>query len=139
MKKMLVCLVLLLSSLNVRGDITPSEKIAIRVNAEKTAEVQMLFSDPKFYLGRLRFSAGGGVAEHNHGASLEVVYMLSGTGEFTMDGKKSMVKAGDVIHIPLGMNHAFRNTGSESVDIIQVYSPPGPEERFKSWTVKESK
>jgi quercetin dioxygenase-like cupin family protein len=137
MKKWLVCLVLLLSCLNVQGDITQSEKIAIRVNNEKTAEVQMLFSDPKFYLGRVRFSPSSGVAKHNHAASLEVIYILTGTGEFVLDGKKSNVKAGDVIHIPAGMNHAFHNTGSEPVDGIQVYSPPGPEERFKAWKIKE--
>lgn len=137
MRKWLVCLVLFLVSLNVRGDITQSEKIGIRVNNEKTAEAQMLFSDPKFYLGRLRFSAGGGVAEHNHAASLEVVYILAGTGEIVLEGKKSVVKAGDVIHIPVGMNHAFRNTGSELIDAIQVYSPPGPEERFKAWQIKK--
>ena len=137
MKKWFVCFVLLLISLNVRGDLTQSEKIATRVNNDKTAEVQMLFSDPKFYLGRLRFSPGGGVAEHNHAASLEVVYILAGTGEIELAGKKSTVKAGDVIQIPVGMNHAFRNSGSQVVDIIQVYTPPGPEERFKSWTLKE--
>ena len=131
------CFAVFLISLNVQGDVTQSEKIAIRVNKEKTAEVQTLFSDPKFYLGRLRFSPGSGVAEHNHAASLEVVYILEGTGELVLAGKKSMVKAGDVIHIPVGMNHAFRNTGPEQVDVIQVYSPPGPEERFKNWTLKE--
>jgi mannose-6-phosphate isomerase-like protein (cupin superfamily) len=137
MKKWSLGFVLFVISLNVRGDIIQSEKIAIRVNNEKTAEVLMLFSDPKFYLGRLRFSPGGGVAEHNHVASLEVVYILAGTGEIVLAGKKSMLKAGDVIQIPVGMNHAFRNTGSEEVDVIQVYSPPGPEERFKAWPIKK--
>jgi len=137
MRNWLICFALFLISLNVQGDITQSEKIPLRVNNEKTAGVQMLFSDPKFYLGRLTFSPGGAVAEHNHQASLEVVYILAGTGELVLDGKKSTVKAGDVIHVPVGMNHAFRNTGSETVDLIQIYSPPGPEERFKAWNIKK--
>jgi quercetin dioxygenase-like cupin family protein len=137
MKKWFVCFVLFLISLNVRGDIMQSEKIAVRVNNEKTAEVQMLFSDPRFYLGRLRFSPGGGVPEHNHAGSLEVVYILNGTGELVLEGKKSIVKAGDVVHIPVGMKHAFRNNGTDSVDLIQVYSPPGPEDRFKAWNIKK--
>jgi quercetin dioxygenase-like cupin family protein len=137
MRNWLICFALFLISLNVQGDIIHSEKIALRVNNEKTAEVQMLFSDPKFYLGRLTFSPGSGVAEHNHQASLEIVYILAGTGELVLDGKKSTLKAGDVIHVPVGMNHAFRNSGSETVDLIQIYSPPGPEERFKAWNIKK--
>lgn len=137
MKDWLICFALLMISLNVLGDVTPSEKIAVRVNGEKTAEVRMLYSDPKFYLGRLVFAPGGGVPEHNHPASLEVVYILTGTCEMLIAGEKFIVKAGGVISIPVGVNHSFRNTGSEPVDGIQVYSPPGPEERFKAWKTKE--
>lgn len=137
MKNWLLYLALLLISIQLHGDITQSEKIPIRVNNDKTTEAQMLFSDARFYLGRLKFSPGGAVPEHNHAASTETVYILAGSGELTLSGKKFTVKTGDVVHIPIGANHAFRNNGSEPVDLIQVYSPPGPEERFTAWTIKE--
>ena len=137
MKSWFFCFVLIMISINGRGDIMQSEKIPIRVNPEKTAEAQMLFSDPKFYLGRIRFFPGGAVPEHTHSASMEIVYVLSGSGELTIDGRKSNVKAGDVVSIPVGIKHSFRNSRTEPAEFIQVYSPPGPEERFKGWTIKK--
>jgi hypothetical protein len=55
MKNLIFCFAIVLSSLNVRGDIKPAEEILVRVNDQKSAEVLMLFTDEKFYLGRARF------------------------------------------------------------------------------------
>ena len=49
---------------------------------------------------------------HSHPGE-EIIYVLEGTWEYTLDGKPPVVlKAGDVLFIPAGAIHSARNVGS---------------------------
>ena len=49
---------------------------------------------------------------HSHPGE-EVIYVLEGTWEYTLDGKPPVVlKAGDVLFIPAGVIHSARNVGT---------------------------
>jgi hypothetical protein len=37
------------------------------------------------------------------------------------------------LYLPAGLEHAVRVTGKDSVKAVQIYSPAGPEARFKAW------
>jgi mannose-6-phosphate isomerase-like protein (cupin superfamily) len=47
-----------------------------------------------------------------------------GTGEVVMDGKRTSVKAGFAIVVPMGANHNIINTGTTPLKLCTVYSPP---------------
>jgi mannose-6-phosphate isomerase-like protein (cupin superfamily) len=51
----------------------------------------------------------------------EIYYIVSGTGQMTMNDKKFTVKAGDAILTLAGSSHELKQTGSEDLVIIIDY------------------
>jgi mannose-6-phosphate isomerase-like protein (cupin superfamily) len=136
-------LLLIFSTIVIAGSTTRpvvvnSNEVAIRTNDNATARVQMLLpkdvtGDPRFYFGRGEFQPGASVAEHVHEKSAEIVYIIQGTGQFTVAGKAYDIHRGTAIYIPENTPHSFLNNGKEVVEVVQMYSPAGPEDRFLQW------
>jgi quercetin dioxygenase-like cupin family protein len=68
--------------------------------------------------------ASEGVHTHNvgdqkNGSYDEFYYILSGSGEMQIDGKRVPVTAGDHIFTPNGVSHGIENTATEAV--LKVY------------------
>lgn len=55
----------------------------------------------------------------------EIYYILSGTGEMTMNDKKFTVKSGDAILTFAGSSHGLKQTGTEDLAIIINYEKKG--------------
>ena len=77
----------------------------------------------------IEIPAGGAVPEHVHAAETEVLYVLAGAGTMTVAGVALPVNATSVVQIPANTKHAF--TATEAVRALQIYTPAGPEQRFK--------
>lgn len=82
---------------------------------------------------------GAAIPEHSHDTSAELLYVIEGHAQMTLDGQSSEVHAGMAIFIPAGVKHSMRMTSRvEPFRAIQVYTPGGPEQRFqKGEAVKE--
>jgi quercetin dioxygenase-like cupin family protein len=53
----------------------------------------------------------------------QVIFVIEGQAESILSGRKSTVKAGDMIFIPQGVSHNFINlSGNKPFKIISVYS-----------------
>ena len=76
----------------------------------------------------LELPAGGAIPEHVHGQT-EMLYLLSGTGSMTVNGVQLAITQTSVIQIPPNTKHAF--TATTAVRALQIYTPAGPEQRFK--------
>ncbi len=67
---------------------------------------------------------------HYHADSDISVFILRGRGRIQIADRTRPVRAGDVIHIPRGVIHAYINEGPEVGVAFVVYSPaPGPDDR----------
>lgn len=77
----------------------------------------------------LSLAAGANVAEHVHAKETEMLYILEGAGTMTIAGQAVAVTPTSVIQIPPNTKHAF--TASANLRALQIYTPPGPEQRFK--------
>jgi quercetin dioxygenase-like cupin family protein len=77
----------------------------------------------------LALPAGAKVPEHVHAQETELLYVLDGAGTMTIAGTEVAVTPTSVIQIPPNIKHAFSATAA--VRAVQVYTPPGPEQRFK--------
>jgi mannose-6-phosphate isomerase-like protein (cupin superfamily) len=124
------------------GTVVSSNKAPVLINPAGSGEVQMLLTsektkDTNIYLGRARFLPGASVPEHVHETSVEVVYIFGGSGQLKIGRETTEVKEGDAIYIPRNTPHSFQNTGAVPVSILQMYTPAGPEERFRSWEPKK--
>jgi quercetin dioxygenase-like cupin family protein len=79
----------------------------------------------------LQLAAGAKVPEHVHANETELLYILEGSGTMTIAGQDVAVTPTSVIQIPPNTKHAFAASGSGNVRAVQVYTPAGPEQRFK--------
>jgi quercetin dioxygenase-like cupin family protein len=77
----------------------------------------------------LALPAGGSVPEHVHPGETEALYILAGSGTMTVAGVALAVTPTSVIQIPKNTAHSFIAT--TGVRALQVYTPGGPEQRFK--------
>ncbi len=64
---------------------------------------------------------GTTAARHSHPGE-EIIYVLEGTWEYTLEGKPPLtVKAGEVLFIPAGTIHSARNVGSDRGKELATY------------------
>ena len=53
--------------------------------------------------------------EHRHSDATHVLYIISGHGTITLDGKPVALKPGTIVHIPRGVIHNVKAEGGEVV------------------------
>jgi len=71
----------------------------------------------------------GGPPPHRHDFE-ETFTVLEGAIEATFRGQKSLVEAGETLHIPANAPHSFTNTQPEPARLLCTCSPAGQEEFF---------
>jgi oxalate decarboxylase/phosphoglucose isomerase-like protein (cupin superfamily) len=82
----------------------------------------------RFSFGIVELAQGKGHARHNHPGAEEIIYVVSGQGEQMVDDQPPVeVSPGSSIYIPADVYHSTVNTGTETLRLIVVYSPAGPE------------
>jgi oxalate decarboxylase/phosphoglucose isomerase-like protein (cupin superfamily) len=82
----------------------------------------------RFSFGLVELAEGKGHARHNHPGAEEIIYVVSGKGEQMLDDQPAVkVGPGSSIYIPADVYHSTLNTGTETLKLIVVYSPAGPE------------
>jgi mannose-6-phosphate isomerase-like protein (cupin superfamily) len=97
---------------------------------------------PALVMSLLRFSKDAGVAEHFHEKERECMAILEGAGQLLLktgggpEQKAIDIEPGSTACIPAGMRHTWKPTGTSPFFAVQVYSPRGPEQRFKKLSGK---
>jgi quercetin dioxygenase-like cupin family protein len=75
----------------------------------------------------IEYLPGVAIGLHDHTYE-EAYFILSGEVEATMDGKRYVAKAGDVLWTGVGCVHAFANTSRAPVRWLETFSPQPPSE-----------
>jgi quercetin dioxygenase-like cupin family protein len=83
----------------------------------------------RYCLIDMHIPPGGGPPPHRHDFE-ETFILLEGEVEATFRGEKSIVKAGQSLHIPSNAPHQFQNKSEQSVRMLCIGSPAGLEEFF---------
>jgi quercetin dioxygenase-like cupin family protein len=83
----------------------------------------------RFCLIDMHIPPGGGPPPHRHDFE-ETFVLLEGEVEATFRGSKTVVRAGETIHIPANAPHQFRNTSNTLARMLCTCSPAGQEEFF---------
>lgn len=90
---------------------------------------------PELYIGWLEGTAA--VPEHDHPTSIETVVALEAAGTFMLDGKESRLGPRQIVSVPKGTKHAWKPDPGSKLVAIQLYEPPGPEQRFLTLAAAE--
>src|SRR5215475_8196203 len=53
-----------------------------------------------------------------------LLYILSGSGDITINGNTTAVRASSVCLVQAGEKHSLRNLGEEDMLILTIYDPP---------------
>jgi quercetin dioxygenase-like cupin family protein len=104
----------------------------LAASAAKTYGPATIFlDDPKgpFAASILTLPKGAVVAEHVHAKETEALFMLAGAGTMTIGTTQLPVSSSSAIQIPPNTKHAA--TATDMMRALQIYTPPGPEQRFK--------
>ena len=75
-------------------------------------------------LGHVVIEPGQTNPLHAHPNCEEMLYLLEGEIEHSLDGAVDPMKAGDAIRVPTGARHNARNTGATTARMIIIYSDP---------------
>ena len=92
---------------------------------------------PTVYLGRLSGTAA--VAEHVHDKSWEIFCAVEAAGTFTLAGQPQRLGARMCVSVPPGTRHAWQPDPGSTLSAVQLYAPPGPEQRFKKMAAEPAK
>ena len=79
-------------------------------------------SNPALLFRKRALHPGSAIGAHKQDVD-EVYYVLSGTGELTLDGEKHQVSAGTAILTRPGSSHSLKQTGADDLVIIIAYPP----------------
>jgi len=64
------------------------------------------------------------IGRHRHNQQLETVWVIRGEAILTLDQVDLPIKAGQIIAIPIGLEHAVRNEGQSIVELLTFFTPP---------------
>lgn len=72
------------------------------------------------------------VPEHIHETSAEVLWFQDGSGTMRVGDETRPIRPGTFVYVPPNTIHGFEPDGTRPVFAYQVYTPSGPEQRFRS-------
>jgi len=66
----------------------------------------------------------GKIGRHRHAQQLETVWVIQGNAILTLDQTEIPMRDGQIIAIPIGLEHALRNEGQAVVKLLTFFTPP---------------
>ena len=94
------------------------------------------FEDGSASLGTLMASKNAPVRQNVHDREWEILAVLSGEGTLVRTPASgeddTPIAAGTFASVAPGVPHAYRPAGTSPLVAVQLFLPPGPEQRFKS-------
>lgn len=69
-------------------------------------------------------SEGEEIGEEVHAGVDQILLFVEGRGESVLDGETGAVSPNELVFVPAGTRHNFRNTGEGPLRLVTVYAPP---------------
>ena len=108
---------------DVKGERRDPPRTSWILISEKTVGAQNLA------MGYNKTHPGGMVPEHQHEKEEEVMFFVSGKGQFITEDETIDLEPGVCIYNPPGGLHKIVNTGDADLEFVWIYSPPLPSHR----------
>lgn len=81
-------------------------------------------TETNFSIHMTEWEPGCEIDMHHHDPGMEAMYCISGQGIVTVDGEQHPFLPGSMIVAPTGIDHKIQNTGTETLRVFCVFSPP---------------
>lgn len=100
-------------------------RVDIEDEAERNTNFRkVLYTGPNSQLVVMSIPVGSDIGEEVHQTTDQILFFVDGRGEAILNGESQVVKEDDVVFVPAGTRHNFKNTGDEDLKLYTVYSPP---------------
>ena len=80
----------------------------------------------EFMAGITIFEPGEASSYHVHPDSEEINLVLAGSGLLLSEGEEAEFEVGHAMWMPKGVHHQHKNTGTEPLKLLWVYTPQAP-------------
>ncbi len=85
---------------------------------------RVLWTGKNTQLVIMTIPVGGEIGEETHEGIDQILSFVTGTGEAIVGGESKQVAPGDLVVVPGGTRHNFRNAGETPLVLYTVYGPP---------------
>ena len=80
--------------------------------------------NPLVTVNVIKVPPGGRIGRHRHKQEIETIWVIGGNAILTLDQTEVSIKDGQIIAIPIGLEHALRNEGQSLVELLTFFTPP---------------
>jgi mannose-6-phosphate isomerase-like protein (cupin superfamily) len=85
---------------------------------------------PRFTFGIIEIAPGRVLEAHVHDAEDDAFYILAGELTFLLGAETVSAPPGTFVLVPPGVEHGFRNAGTEPVRMLNIHAPAGFDRRI---------
>lgn len=79
-----------------------------------------------------------GPPPHYHTFRSEVFYIMEGSAEFFIEGKRRVLTAGEYVDLPINTLHTFNNVSDQPIKMLNIHSPKGFRKIFEELGVPQA-
>src|SRR5580698_1531117 len=87
-------------------------------------------TDGKYAIWEAIVPPGGGPPPHVHSREEEGFYVLEGEITLSINGERTVAKAGTFANLPVGVLHSFKNESKSTARMLISVAPAGLEQMF---------
>lgn len=80
--------------------------------------------NPFASVNAIQVPPGGKIDRHHHAQQFETVWVIRGNAILTIDQTEVPLRDGQIIAIPIGLEHTLRNEGQSLVELLTFFTPP---------------
>jgi quercetin dioxygenase-like cupin family protein len=80
--------------------------------------------NPMASVNVIQVPPGSNIGRHRHAQQFETVWVIRGNAILTLDQTEVSIRDGQIIAIPIGLEHALRNEGEALVELLTFFTPP---------------
>ena len=80
--------------------------------------------NPFANVNAVRVPSGGSIGRHHHAGQVETLWVIRGIAILTLGQTEVSLRDGQIIAIPIGLEHALRNEGPALVELLTFFTPP---------------
>jgi mannose-6-phosphate isomerase-like protein (cupin superfamily) len=100
-----------------------SADIAARARANRWFR-EVVSTGPHAQVVVMSIPPNGEIGEEIHDDVDQVLVFVDGEGVAILEGERSPVRSGRLVHVPAGTRHNFVNEGSGDLKLYTIYAPP---------------
>lgn len=76
----------------------------------------------------MSLAVGEDIGEEVHDQTDQIICVVDGEGTAYLGREERSINEHDIVFVPAGITHNFKNTGDEDLKLFSVYSPPEHED-----------